>query len=230
MSRLFWRIPITRYTCDIHGVPVVWRATPSYINPEWISQSVIGVKENSYTKILQFTRNHRNGAHSWVPLLPTLMTSTWLKISWTGWADNFEAICEFRSWHHSSSWYHNLNYTYRQNYLFMNIPRKKNKKTPKLFHWVTISEFSKIQFRNCSFIRTKYFFDISFAWWKTNKFAVRLSRDYENAWQLSSLLHSPARMLIFSSSFSFKNAPFKLALFPRILCLRRFWESSTSRY
>ena len=33
MSRLFWRIPITGYTCDIHGVPVVWRVTPSYITP-----------------------------------------------------------------------------------------------------------------------------------------------------------------------------------------------------
>ena len=31
MSRLFWKIPITGYTCDIHGVPVVWRVTPSYI-------------------------------------------------------------------------------------------------------------------------------------------------------------------------------------------------------
>ena len=64
MSRLFWRIPITGYTCDLHGVPVVWRVTPSHITPGWISQSVVGVKEHSYTKILQFARNHRNGAHS----------------------------------------------------------------------------------------------------------------------------------------------------------------------
>ena len=35
---------------------------------------------------------------------------------------------------------------------------------------------------------------------------------------------------IFSTRFTFENAPFKLALFPRILRLRRFWESSTSRY
>ena len=27
MSRLFWKIPITGYICDIHGVPVVWRVT-----------------------------------------------------------------------------------------------------------------------------------------------------------------------------------------------------------
>ena len=33
MSRLFWKILITGYTCDIHGVPVVWRVTPSYITP-----------------------------------------------------------------------------------------------------------------------------------------------------------------------------------------------------
>ena len=31
MSRLFWKIPISSYTCDIHRVPVVWRVTPSYI-------------------------------------------------------------------------------------------------------------------------------------------------------------------------------------------------------
>ena len=31
MSRLFWKVSITGYTCDIHGVPVVWRVTPSYI-------------------------------------------------------------------------------------------------------------------------------------------------------------------------------------------------------
>ena len=31
MSRLFWKIPITGYKCDIHGVPVVWRVNPSYI-------------------------------------------------------------------------------------------------------------------------------------------------------------------------------------------------------
>ena len=31
MSRLFWRIPITGYTCDFHGVPVVWRVIRSYI-------------------------------------------------------------------------------------------------------------------------------------------------------------------------------------------------------
>ena len=31
MSRLFWSNPIARYTCDIRGVPVVWRVTPSYI-------------------------------------------------------------------------------------------------------------------------------------------------------------------------------------------------------
>ena len=30
--------------------------------------------------------------------------------------------------------------------------------------------------------------------------------------------------------FNFESASFKLALFPRILRLRRFWESSTSRY
>ena len=33
MSRLFRRIPITGYTCDIHGVPVGWTVTPSYITP-----------------------------------------------------------------------------------------------------------------------------------------------------------------------------------------------------
>ena len=37
-------------------------------------------------------------------------------------------------------------------------------------------------------------------------------------------------ILNFSRGFSFANTPFKLALFPRILGLRRFWESSTSRY
>ena len=35
---------------------------------------------------------------------------------------------------------------------------------------------------------------------------------------------------IFLTRFSFENAPFKLALFPRVLRLRRFWASSTSRY
>ena len=141
--------------------------------PDWISQSVIGVKEHSYTKILQFSRNHRNGAHSWVPLLPMLMTSTWLKISWTGWPDNFEALCEFRSWYNSISWYQNFNYTYRQNYFFMNIHRKTNKIHPNrkkttffLSHNIWVS---KIQFRNCYFIRTKHFFGISFAWWITHK-------------------------------------------------------------
>ena len=34
MSRLIWRNPITGYTCDIHGVPVVWRVILSYINPQ----------------------------------------------------------------------------------------------------------------------------------------------------------------------------------------------------
>ena len=33
MSRLFWKIHITGYTCDIHGVPVVWGMTPSDITP-----------------------------------------------------------------------------------------------------------------------------------------------------------------------------------------------------
>ena len=83
MSRLFWRIPITRYTCDIHGVPVVWRVTSSYINPgveftiRYWSQGALIYKD------FTISLNHWNGAYT--PPLRTLMTTTWLKISLIGW-------------------------------------------------------------------------------------------------------------------------------------------------
>ena len=49
MSCLFWRIHITGYTCDIHGVPVVWRRSLQTSPPEWISQSVIGLIYKDFT-------------------------------------------------------------------------------------------------------------------------------------------------------------------------------------
>ena len=64
MSRLFWKIPITGYTCDIHGVPVVWRVNPSYITSR-VDFTIRYWRQGALIyKDLQSTRNHRNGVRS----------------------------------------------------------------------------------------------------------------------------------------------------------------------
>ena len=98
MSRLFWRIPITGHTCDFHGVPVVWRVTSSYITP----RVVFTIRYSSQGALIYKDLTIYPESPEWSTFLiecrcSMLMTSTWLKISLTGWPENSEAICEFRS-------------------------------------------------------------------------------------------------------------------------------------